>query len=83
MRVYSIVIPLVSVWFGGTVLLGFHYRAKRRAYLQRFPAVEGVPLDMYVDGGPWSVRRAIYRALWQRQADPELERLRRGMERDR
>jgi hypothetical protein len=79
MLFYSIVIPWVIVWFGGTVLLGFRYRAKRRAYLQRFPAVEGVPLDMFVSGGPSRVRRAIYRAMWQRQADPDLERLRRTM----
>jgi hypothetical protein len=38
-------------WFGGMAVGFFRYRAKQRAYLHRFPPVEGVPLDMYVGGG--------------------------------
>ncbi len=64
-------------WFGVEAVLFFRFRAKQRAYLHRFPPVEGVPLDMYVGGGPKSVTRAGFRAMWRRQTDPELERLRR------
>src|SRR5260221_623723 len=70
-------VAFVITWLGGTAVLFFRYRAKQRAYLHRFPPVEGVPLDMYVGGGPKSVTRAGFRAMWRRQTDPELERLRR------
>jgi hypothetical protein len=66
-------------WFGGAAIPGFRFRAKQRAYLHRFPPGEGVPLDMYAGLGPPSVKSAVVRALNQRQADPELERLRQEM----
>ena len=76
-----VLVALVVLWFGGMLLLGLRYRAKRRAYLQRFPPVEGVSLDMYVPlGGSLRVQSAIYRTLlWQRQADHDVERLRRDV----
>lgn len=44
-----------------------------------FPHVAGMPLEMYMPGGPRSVQRAILRVVWLRQTDPDLERLRCAM----
>jgi hypothetical protein len=63
------------VWVGVCFALLWRYRAQQRAYLHQFPPVEGVPLEMYLGFGPPSVRHGVFRALNQRQADPELERL--------
>ncbi len=70
-------VALVVVWLGGQIVLYFWYRAKERAYLQHFPPVGGVPLEMVLPGSYWSSgKRAIREALWLQQADPELERMR-------
>lgn len=66
-------------WFGVSAILWFRFRAKQRAYLHRFPPVDGVPLDMYVGGGPRSVTRALFQAMWRRQPDPTLEQRRRDL----
>lgn len=74
---------LFAVWGLIIVAQFIRTRAKQRAYLRRFPPVDGVPLDMYVPGsGPRSVGRAFFQAMRQRQADPELERLRREVRRN-
>ena len=74
------VAAFITMWLAGTVAMFFRYRAKQRAYLRRFPPVEGVPLDMYLGGDPFGeIARAIFRALWRRQSNPELEQLRRAV----
>jgi len=71
---------LVATWFGGTILRWIRYRQAQRAYLRRFPPVEGYPLEEYLGRNPWSpVDRAINELARQPQADPELEQLRRAM----
>jgi hypothetical protein len=74
---------LFATWVCVIVAQFVRARAKQRAYLRRFPPVDGVPLDSYVPGaGPRSVRRAVFKALRERQPDPELERLRRDARRN-
>jgi hypothetical protein len=73
-----LLVAFMAIWFGGMIALFFRYRIKQRAYLRRFPPVDGIPLDMYVGGGPHSVNRAPRRAMLKRQADPDLEQLRRA-----
>jgi hypothetical protein len=73
----TFVIAFLIAWIGGSLMLALRYRAKQRTYLQNFPPVEGVPLDMYVVGGPRTVIRALVRALLQRQTDDNLEQQRR------
>lgn len=47
-----------------------------------FPPVDGVPLDALQGGNPFGARsRATFRAMLQRQPDPELERTRRDVRR--
>lgn len=69
----------VIVWVGVGGVLFFRFRAKQRAYFRLFSPVDGVPLDMYMGGGPRSVTRAIFRVQLQPQSDPELERRRREL----
>ena len=76
-RIFPFAFPIL--WLGGTFVLFSRFRRAQRAYLRRFPPGAGVPLEMYVGGGPRSVTRAIFRLMWRRQDDPELERLRRGV----
>ncbi len=73
---------LFAVW--ACVIVGqmVRARAKQREYLRRFPPVEGVPLDSYVSGTSSRVRRAVFKAMRERQTDPELEHLRREMRRN-
>jgi hypothetical protein len=55
-----------------------HVRSYQRAYLKQFPPVNGVPLDMYVGGNPFSPEScAVWSAMWNRQPNPDLERMRR------
>jgi hypothetical protein len=72
---------LFGIYLVGVGVLFFrHYLPYRKAYLQRFPPVNGVPLEMYVGGDTFGFSpeaRAIWRALLHRQPDPELERMRR------
>jgi hypothetical protein len=79
-RIFPLAFALA--WSGGAIVLGVRLLRKQGAYLRRFPPVEGVPLDDFVVTtafrSPWgAVNRAIRRVSWQRQDDPELERLRR------
>lgn len=78
------VLPFILfVLWGGVIAAQFvRARAKQRAYLRRFPPVDGVPLDSYVPGTSSRVRRAVFQALRERQTDPELERLRRDVRRN-
>jgi hypothetical protein len=73
---------LFAVWVCVIVAQFVRARAKQRAYLRRFPPVDGVPLDSYVSGTSPRVRRAVFKALRERQPDPELERLRREVRRN-
>jgi hypothetical protein len=73
---------VVILWVGGALVLFSRARVKQRAYLRRFPPVDGFPLDAPLDRfmGMNPIGAAactIRRAAWQRQTDPELERLRR------
>ncbi len=75
-------VALVIAWTGVLMVLFIRAREKQRAYLRRFPPVEGVPLDIHLpSAGPANVTRAMLRALRQRQTDPELEQLRREVQR--
>jgi hypothetical protein len=81
-RLFAVAFALV--WLGGALVLGFRAWRQHVAYLRRFPPVAGVRLDDLVAGRafrlPWSAaNRAANRALWRRQDDPELERLRRAV----
>jgi hypothetical protein len=65
------------LWLGVGISLYFRTRIQEVAYLKRFPPVNGVPLYMVNGGNPFGAQaRAIWRAM-RRQADPDLERLRR------
>jgi hypothetical protein len=77
-------VAFALMWLGGTLVLGFRAWRLQVAYLRRFPPVAGVRLDDLVTGRawqlPWSAaNRAAIRAMWWRQDDPELERLRRAV----
>jgi hypothetical protein len=72
-------LAFMVTWAGGNIALYFRYRAKQRDLLRRLPPVEGIPLDMYVGGGPRSALRAIKQVMWSQQEDPELEQTRREM----
>ena len=73
----AVSIALVAIWVVGTIALYFRMRAKQVAYLKRFPPVEGVPLEIAGGGNPFGgVSRAIWRVMFRRQPDPELEQLR-------
>lgn len=56
---------LMGVWVVGDVLLFMRYWQYKRSYLRYFSPVKRVPFDTYL----W--------AMWERQAIPELERMRR------
>jgi hypothetical protein len=69
-----------ALWFGVMIVLFSRFRRDQRAYLQRFPPVNGIPLDMAMGGNPFgAVDRSIYGAMFRHQDDPALERLRREM----
>jgi hypothetical protein len=70
---------LAGVGMVGWFLMFLRYRACQRAYLQRLPPVNGVPLDMYTGAdNPWGPEsRAIWRAMFKHQGNPELEHMRR------
>ena len=71
-------LALAVIWFAGGIILYLRTRAKRVIYLRHFPPVNGVPLDIVMSANPFGAEaRAIYRAMWRRQADAELEGLRR------
>ena len=68
---------------GGFAFLFFRAYRKWSAYLQWFEPVDGVPLNMIhtLVGnrfGNIPVQAARRQAHWTRQADPEMERLRRA-----
>lgn len=66
-------LTLATIWFAGGITLYLRTRAKQVVYLRRFPPVNGVPLDIVMSGNPFGAEaRAIYRAMWRRQADAEL-----------
>lgn len=76
----------IIVWIGGTLILAIRWRAKQRRYLGRFPPVNGFPLDAPLERfmgmnplGP--AARAMRKAAWQRQGEPDLEELRQEMTR--
>lgn len=67
-------------WFGGAFILAFRAHMLWDAYLRRFKPVDGIPLNMYAPR--WlpdarDAKEAYNNALWESQADPELERMRR------
>jgi hypothetical protein len=72
---------LFGIYLLGVGLLFFrHYLPYRKAYLKKFPPVNGVPLEMYVGSDTFGFgpeARAIWRALLHHQPDPELEHMRR------
>lgn len=69
---------LAIIWAVGSIILYFHTRAKQVVYLRHFSPVNGAPLEWVMSGNPFGVEaRTIYRLMWQRQADPELEQRRR------
>lgn len=72
-------VAIVIPWFSGMIVLYFRFRAKQREYLRQFPPVDGIPLDMYVGGGPPSVRHAILGLMGQHQDSRRLELLRGEM----
>lgn len=68
-------------WLGPSFFLGFRFHTKQAAYLRRFPPINRYQtLDMYLPwvGNPPGTYRRIKEAMWQRQPDLVLERLRRG-----
>ncbi len=75
---------VVVVWVGIGVALILRTFAQQFAYLRRFPSVDGIPLDNFID--PLSSRRAIraqWRAMREPQSDPELEAMRHEVYRRR
>ena len=78
--IFPVAFPIL--WFGGTIVLYFRARKKQVIYLRRFPPVEPyMTLDFYTSlfGAPRGTRRRINEVIFKRQADPELEALRRAM----
>jgi len=73
------------VYLGVSYPLFFRWQGYLVAYLRHFPHVDGVPLDKYHGGnGPnyfSPFARAVRDAKGKRQADPELERMRREVRR--
>jgi hypothetical protein len=71
---------LAGVWMVGIILMYLRFRAYQRAYLQKCPPVNGVPLDMAVGGNPFGeVARAVNSAMNVPQPDPDLEHMRLQM----
>jgi hypothetical protein len=76
---HILVAVFLLAWLGEGAILLWRYRTSQSRYLHQFPPVEGVPLDMYVGGGPRTVTRALRQALFQPQRDARLEQLREGV----
>lgn len=73
---------LAITWIVVGIVLYLRTLVKQLAYLGRFPPVNGVPLNALRGGNPFGARaRAQWRVMTQRQSDPELERLRREVQR--
>ena len=75
-----------GLYIAGVYPLFFRWQGYLVAYLRHFPPVNGVPLDRYRGGtGPnlfgGAFTRAVRDAKGKRQADPELERMRREVRR--
>jgi hypothetical protein len=73
----------LMIWIGGFVPLFLRVRRKWFTYLQWLEPVDGIPLNMIhnLPGTRFSyplVKSARWRAQWTKQADPEMERLRRA-----
>lgn len=72
-------VALFITWLCGQIALISRYCSKERLYVRHFPTATGIPFNLTDGFGPWNRHLAIQDALWQRLADPEVERLRRDV----
>jgi hypothetical protein len=79
-RIFPFVVAILYII--PTAVLFLRFRQKQTVYLRRFPPIDRYQtLDMYTPGvgNPPRTSRRIREALWRRQKEPDLERLRSEM----